>query len=97
MNSPASWAVDSVEVLADRRVRVKFVTTDNGRAEFSTRRFGVGKRGQRAANLAKFLVKSALGNDVEAMYHHIVSFPADWIGPLFFTDDLKEPALSLVS
>lgn len=89
--------MDSVEVLADKRVQVTFITADNGRVDFITRRFGIGKRGQRAANLAKFLFRSGLGNDVEEMFAHLVAIPGDWVGPLFFPDYLKEPSLTLVS
>jgi hypothetical protein len=95
-----SWAVSAVEVLADKRVRVVFATEPGGhKEEFVTRKFGVGRRGAKAAALAKFCTKAGLADDVMVAYSLIRHLPHDYKGPLLFTPVIEEvePRLSVVS
>ena len=79
MNEKNIWAVDNIEILADKRVRVVLATDTGGHQEFVTRKFGVGRRGAKTAALAKFAAKAGLG-DVGALYRHFRCLPEDYRG-----------------
>lgn len=94
-----SWAVNSVEILADKRVRVVFTTYRGHKQDFVTRKFGIGRRGARAAALAKFCTKAGLVGDVMEAYQFIRKLPRTYTGPLLFTPVIEEEPhqLSIVS
>ena len=76
------WKVRSIEVLPENRaVQVIFGTEGNDSERFSTHRFGIGRRGARAAALARFASHAGFG-DVEDLFSYVCALPRDTVGQI---------------
>ncbi len=78
-----AWKVLSIEVLTNGRgVEISFASEGREPVSIHTKRFAVGRRGARAAALAKFAAQAGYG-DVEDLYSYITCLPRAFDGFLF--------------
>ena len=81
------WKVRSIEVLPEKRgVEVTFQTEGN-EVRFRTRRFGIGRRGAKAAALSRFASQAGFGS-VEDVFRYVSGLPSDMVGGIFQTGPL---------
>ena len=80
----SSWKVRAISVLPnDKGIEVMFAVEGQDAFRFRTRKFGIGKRGARAAALARFAAQAGFGK-VEDLFRDIVNMPADTVGEIFY-------------
>lgn len=78
-----NWKVRAIEVLPDNRgVQVTMGVDGRDPINFRTRRFGVGRRGARAAALAKFCDQAGYGNAKE-LFDYFTTLPRTFVGNPF--------------
>lgn len=78
-----AWKVYSIAVLPERKgVEVTLSTGPHDSVRFTTMDFGVGRRGAKAAALARFAASAGFG-EPEAIYRFLVDLPRDMTGVLF--------------
>lgn len=75
------WSVESIDILADEGARLHLRTEDGRKTLLHTPDFGVGRRGPKAAALARFAEYCGFGNRHD-IYEFIWALPEDWSGPL---------------
>jgi len=75
------WSVESIDILAEEGARLHLRTQDGRRTLLHTPDFGVGRRGPKAAALARFAEYCGFG-DRHDIYEFIWGLPEDWNGPL---------------
>src|SRR5690348_4437016 len=95
----SQFKVQSISVLPNKAVEVVLQAGDHDPVRFCTRKFGVGRRGPRAAALAKFAADAGFG-DAEELYENLVQFSRQYVGDVFFqlveTGPVAAPTLRCV-
>lgn len=80
---PNGWRVSKIEVVRDgRAVEVEFTIEGRSPFRFRTRKFGVGRRNARTANLARFAARAGFG-DVKAIFEYLSRMRRDHEGDVF--------------
>ncbi len=78
-----AWKVREIVVLPDGKgVQVTMSVEGHDPVKLRTRSFGIGKRGARAAALAKFSADSGYGAPDE-LYKYLASLPREFVGDPF--------------
>jgi len=78
-----AWKVRSVVVLPEHSgVEVTLSVTGHDPIRFRTKRFGVGRRGAKAAALARFAARAGFG-DAEEIYRFLLDLPRNMTGIIF--------------
>jgi hypothetical protein len=78
-----AWKVRSVVMLPEQRgIEVSFSVTAHDLIRFRTKQFGVGRRGAKAAALAKFAACAGFG-DAEEIYRFLLDLPSTMTGIIF--------------
>lgn len=78
-----AFKVQSISVLPNKAVEVVLQADGHDPVRFRTRKFGVGRRGPRAAALAKFASDAGWG-PVEELFGYICRIERDHVGEVFF-------------
>jgi hypothetical protein len=98
-----AWKVLSIEVLRENKgVEVTFGVEGREPIAFTTKRFGVGRRGAKSAALAKFAAHAGYG-EVDFLYNYICALPTESDGFVFHecqlsivADEVASPQLCCV-
>jgi hypothetical protein len=78
-----AWKVRSVVMLPEQRgAEITLSVSGHDLMRFRTKRFGVGRRGAKAAALAKFAACAGFGDAVE-IYRFLLDLPRDMVGIIF--------------
>jgi hypothetical protein len=78
-----AWKVRSVVMLPEQKgVEVTFSVTGQDVIRFRTKQFGVGRRGAKAAALAKFVARAGFG-DAKEIYRFLLDLPRTMTGIIF--------------
>lgn len=89
---PQGWQVRSIEVVRNgRAVEVEFTFDGRSPFRFRTRKFGVGGRNARTANLARFAASAGFG-DVRVVFEHLARMRRDHEGDVFPLGPLGQDA-----
>jgi len=76
----SGWKVAEIEIEPNKGATVKMVLGSET-VRLHSPEFGVGRRGRKAAALARFAAKSGLG-PVRRLFRFFASLPEDYKGPL---------------